>query len=167
MIKRIAATTLAVAVAAATVGPAFAGSYGKERSAERNDIVKVADAAGSFSTLIMAVKRAGLVGTLKSDGPFTVFAPTDEAFAKLPPGALDGLLKDKEALKRVLLYHVVPGELKAAQVVASPTLTTANGLTLNVDTAAGVKINESGVVTTDVMASNGVIHIIDTVLLPE
>jgi uncharacterized surface protein with fasciclin (FAS1) repeats len=130
------------------------------------DIVDTAVAAGSFNTLVKAVQAAGLVETLKGPGPFTVFAPTDEAFAKLPPGALDALLQDKAKLQAVLTYHVVPGKVMAADVVKLKTAKTVQGQSLTVDTSKGVKVGTANVVKTDVMASNGVIHVIDTVLMP-
>ncbi|MBZ0230803.1 MAG: fasciclin domain-containing protein [Deltaproteobacteria bacterium] len=130
------------------------------------DIVDTAIAAGSFKTLVTAVEAAGLVETLKGDGPFTVFAPTDEAFAKLPPGTVEGLLADKAKLTAVLTYHVVAGKVTAADVATISEATTVQGATLAIDTSAGVKVNDASVVTADVMATNGVIHVIDTVLLP-
>ena len=130
------------------------------------DIVDTAVAAGSFTTLVAAVQAAGLVDTLKGDGPFTVFAPTDAAFAKLPPGTVDALLKDKAKLTAILTYHVVPGRVTAADVGKLTTATTVQGGSLAIDTSAGVKINDAHVVQADVMASNGVIHVVDTVLLP-
>ncbi len=130
------------------------------------DIVDTAIAAGSFTTLVTAVKAAGLVDTLKGDGPFTVFAPTDAAFAKLPPGTVEALLADKAKLTAVLTYHVVAGRVTAADVAGLRQATTLQGGTLAIDTSNGVKINGATVTTADVMASNGVIHVIDTVLLP-
>ncbi|MBI5027806.1 MAG: fasciclin domain-containing protein [Actinobacteria bacterium] len=138
------------------------------------DIVDTAVAAGDFTTLAQALTAAGLVETLKGEGPFTVFAPTDEAFAKLPDGALDGLLKDKEALTGVLTYHVVPGEVMAAQVAGmdGQKVTTVQGGTFTVNVKDGkVSLtdgagNTVNVVKTDITASNGVIHVIDGVLLP-
>ncbi|MBP8806987.1 MAG: fasciclin domain-containing protein [Kofleriaceae bacterium] len=130
------------------------------------DIVDTAVAAGSFTTLVAAVKAAGLVETLKGEGPFTVFAPTDEAFAKLPPGTVEALLADKDKLTRVLTYHVVAGKVTSDAVAGLKEATTVAGPTLAIDTTSGVKINNATVVTADVMATNGVIHVIDTVLLP-
>ncbi|HJX28278.1 MAG TPA: fasciclin domain-containing protein [Thermoanaerobaculia bacterium] len=135
--------------------------------AKGGDIVDTAVAAGSFNTLVKAVQAAGLVETLKGPGPFTVFAPTDEAFAKLPPGALDALLKDKAKLQAVLTYHVVPGRVTAADVMKLKTAKTVQGQSLRVDSSKGVKIGTANVVKTDVIASNGVIHVIDTVLIPD
>ncbi len=132
------------------------------------DIVATADANGSFTTLITAVKAAGLVETLQGAGPFTVFAPTDAAFAALPAGTLDSLLADPEALKKVLLYHVVSGKVTADQVVGLTSATSVEGSPIAIAVKDGkVYLNDSAqVVTTDVMASNGVIHVIDKVILP-
>ena len=132
------------------------------------DIVQTATEAGSFSTLLTAAKAAGLVETLQGAGPFTIFAPTDEAFAALPAGTLDGLLADPEALKRILLYHVVAGAVKAADVVGMTSATSLEGSPIAVAVKDGtVYLNETAKVTaTDVVASNGVIHVIDHVLLP-
>lgn len=131
------------------------------------DIVDTAVNAGSFTTLVAAVKAAGLVDTLKGKGPFTVFAPTDEAFAKLPEGTVEGLLKDIPQLKKILTYHVVSGKVMAADVMKMKTATTVEGSDVKIDASnGGVKINNSKVATPDVAADNGVIHIIDTVLMP-
>ena len=133
------------------------------------DIVTVAATAGDFNTLVAAVKAAGLVETLQGDGPFTVFAPTDEAFAKLPAGTVDSLLlpENKEKLVAILTYHVVPGEVLAADVVQLSSADTVEGQSVNIATDdAGVRINDANVIATDVMASNGVIHVIDSVLIP-
>jgi uncharacterized surface protein with fasciclin (FAS1) repeats len=130
------------------------------------DIVDTAVSAGSFGTLVAAVKAAGLVDTLKGAGPFTVFAPTDDAFAKLPAGTVDSLLKDVPKLKEILTYHVVSGKVMAADVSKLKTATTVQGTDVKIDASSGVKINDSTVTTADVAADNGVIHIIDTVLLP-
>ena len=130
------------------------------------DIVDTAVQAGSFNTLVAAVQAAGLADTLKGTGPFTVFAPTDEAFAKLPKGTVDALLKDIPKLKQILTYHVVAGKVMAADVVKMKSATTVEGSDVKVDASSGVKINDSTVTTPDVAADNGVIHIIDTVLMP-
>jgi uncharacterized surface protein with fasciclin (FAS1) repeats len=166
MLKQTCIATLALGLVLGTATTTGAGTHGAARPAQRHDIVRVASDAGTFTTLVTAVKRAGLAGTLKGPGPFTVFAPTDAAFAKLPPGALDALLKDKEALKRVLLHHVVPGKKTAADVLASATLETAAGLTLRVSAGPPPTVGGAGIAAVDVAASNGVIHVIDTVLLP-
>jgi len=133
----------------------------------KKDIVDTAVAAGSFKTLATALQAAGLVETLKGKGPFTVFAPTDDAFAKLPAGALDALLKDKAKLTAVLTYHVVPGKVMAADVTKLREAKTVQGGSLQVTTAGGVKVDAANVVKTDVAASNGVIHVIDSVLMPK
>ena len=130
------------------------------------DIIDTAVAAGSFKTLAAAIEAAGLIETLKGPGPFTVFAPTDEAFAKLPPGTVDALLADKAKLTAVLTYHVVAGNVPSSAVAGMTEATTVNGAALKIDTSAGVKINNATVIKADVAASNGVIHVIDTVLLP-
>jgi uncharacterized surface protein with fasciclin (FAS1) repeats len=130
------------------------------------DIVDTAVAAGSFSTLAAALTAAGLVDTLKGEGPFTVFAPTDDAFAKLPAGTVDGLLKDIPKLKQILTYHVVSGKVMAADVAKMQSATTVEGSDVKIDASNGVKVNDSTVTQADVAADNGVIHIIDTVLLP-
>ncbi|HTN73642.1 MAG TPA: fasciclin domain-containing protein [Pirellulaceae bacterium] len=132
------------------------------------DIVDTAVAAGSFKTLVIAVKEAGLVEALKGEGPFTVFVPTDEAFAKLPKGTLEALLADKAKLKAVLTYHVVPGKVLAADVVKIKEAKSLQGGTIAIDTKDGVTLNGSSkVVKTDIECSNGVIHVIDTVILPK
>ena len=133
------------------------GSYGSQQ-ATKPDIVDTAVSAGSFSTLVQAVQAAGLVDTLKGDGPFTVFAPTDEAFAKLPEGTLESLLADKEKLAAVLKYHVVPGKLDAKAVTSKTELPTAQGSSL--------PVGDIKIATTDIMTSNGIIHVIDEVLIP-
>ena len=135
-----------------------------------HDIIDTAVAAGSFKTLAAAVTAAGLVPTLKGAGPFTVFAPTDEAFAKLPAGTVESLLKDIPKLTAILTYHVVAGKVMAADVVTmdGKTAATVNGASLKVSTTGGVKLNGTvNVVKTDIECTNGVIHVIDSVLLPE
>lgn len=135
------------------------------------DIVDLA-ISGKFTTLVAAVKAAGLVDTLKGPGPFTVFAPTDEAFAKLPAGTVEGLLKDVPKLKGILLYHVVPGKLMAEDVVKLKTVKTVQGQELKIDALKwhlhkSVKVDQANIVKTDMVASNGVCHSIDTVLMPK
>ncbi|MDR7523169.1 MAG: fasciclin domain-containing protein [Armatimonadota bacterium] len=131
------------------------------------DIVDTAVAAGSFTTLVKAVQEAGLVQTLKGPGPFTVFAPTDEAFAKLPPGTLDALLKDRQKLTAVLTYHVVPGRVLAADVMKLKSAKTVNGQEITISVKDGaVMVDTARVIRTDIIASNGVIHVIDSVILP-
>jgi uncharacterized surface protein with fasciclin (FAS1) repeats len=134
------------------------------------DIVDVAVGAGSFNTLVSAVKAAGLVETLKGDGPFTVLAPTDAAFAKLPAGTLDELLDpaNKEKLQKILTYHVIPGNVMAADVVKLKSAKTVNGQDVTISTSMGnVMIDNAKVVQTDIKALNGVIHVIDAVILPK
>lgn len=134
---------------------------------EAGNIVEVASENGSFRTLVKAVQAAGLVETLSGEGPFTVFAPTDEAFYKLPEGTLEQLLANKERLTEVLTYHVVPGRLTAAEVQGIDSAETVAGGPLSIRTEYGsVKVGDATVVQADVMASNGVIHVIDSVLLP-
>jgi len=133
----------------------------------KTDVVDTAVAAGSFKTLVAAVKAAGLADTLKGKGPFTVFAPTDEAFAKLPAGTVEALLKDTPRLKAILLYHVVPGRVMAADVLKLKEAKTALGQTISIDTTSGVKVDGAMVVKTDILCSNGVIHVIDSVILPK
>ena len=133
--------------------------------AGEKDIVDTAVAAGSFTTLVTAVKAAGLVETLKGKGPFTVFAPTDAAFAKIPKADLEALLKDKAKLTAVLTYHVVPAAVMAKDVKAGDA-PTVNGKPIKISTDNGVMVNNAKVTATDIKASNGVIHVIDTVLIP-
>ena len=151
------------------VASAIAGGYGvvtdgnkqvaqQQVPAASMDIVDTAVAAGSFATLVQAIQTAELVDTLKGEGPFTVFAPTDAAFAKLPPGTMEALLKDKAKLTKVLTYHVVPGEMDAAAVMQKQDLITVEGSDLAV---SDIKISK-----TDIYTSNGIIHVIDEVLIP-
>lgn len=136
-------------------------------AAQAKDIVDTAVAAGDFKTLVTAVKAAGLVDTLKGKGPFTVFAPTDAAFAKVPQADLDALLKDKAKLKQVLTYHVVPGKVMAADVKPGE-VKTVEGSSVTISTAGGaVMVDGAKVIKTDIVADNGVIHVIDTVLMPK
>jgi uncharacterized surface protein with fasciclin (FAS1) repeats len=136
------------------------------------DIVDTAVAAGNFNTLVTAVKAAGLVDTLKSKGPFTVFAPTDDAFAKLPKGTVEGLLKDVPKLKAVLTYHVVSGKVMAAEVSKMKTVKTVQGQELKIDAAKwhlhkNIKVNDANIVKPDLVVDNGVCHVIDKVLIPK
>jgi len=156
-------TITAIVAASSLVGVAHA-----EPKEKAKDIVVVASIAGSFNTLVAAVKAAGLVETLQGTGPFTVFAPTDEAFAKLPKGTVEDLLKpeNKEKLVAILTYHVVAGKVMAADVKTMQAKTV-NGKELDIKvTDVSVTVNNAKVVKTDVATSNGVIHVIDTVLLP-
>ncbi len=151
---------------------ALVGLSAPAAMAQSKDIVDTAAGAGSFKTLVAAAEAAGLVPTLKGKGPLTVFAPTDEAFAKLPKGTVENLLKpqNKAKLQAVLKYHVVPGKYDAARLTKPKAKTyglkTAQGSLVPVDIRSGVKVGKATVVTPDVAASNGVIHVIDTVLLP-
>ena len=162
------AAILAVAVSLACfAAPSFAA---EPMSAEKTTgtVVDVAASNADFSTLVAAVKAAGLVDTLNGAGPFTVFAPTNAAFAKLPAGTVESLLmpENKAKLTAILTYHVVPGAVKAADVAGLTQATTVNGKAVKIDASNGVKIDAATVVKTDIMASNGVIHVIDTVLMP-
>jgi uncharacterized surface protein with fasciclin (FAS1) repeats len=155
----VGSTTAVLAIAATAAVPVRAQS---------RDIVDTAVAAGSFKTLAAALTAADLVGTLKGAGPFTVFAPTDEAFAKLPAGTVESLLKpeNRAKLRRILTYHVVAGSVMAGDVVKMTSAKAVSGDSLAIKTAGGVMVNNSKVVKTDIKASNGVIHVIDTVLIP-
>jgi uncharacterized surface protein with fasciclin (FAS1) repeats len=141
-------------------------AFAADREKPAADIIDTAVAAGQFTTLAKALTAAGLIDALKGDGPFTVFAPTNEAFAKIPAAKLEALLADKEALTRVLTYHVVPGKLMAVDVVGMKTAKSLAGPTLAIDASDGVRIDRAKVIEADVLASNGVIHVIDTVLMP-
>ena len=153
----------------ATLAVAMAAHAGHHEMQEKGDIVAVAIEAGEFETLAAALEAADLVSTLKGEGPYTVFAPTDEAFAKLPAGTVEHLLKpeNRDQLTAILTYHVVPGEVSAAQVATLDSARTVNGAEITIRvTDAGVSVDDARVIKTDVGASNGVIHIIDTVILP-
>ena len=130
-------------------------------------IVDVAVQAGSFKTLVQAVQAAGLVETLSGPGPFTVFAPTDDAFAQIPQETLQAVLADKEKLTAILTYHVVPGKLMAADVAKSTQLQTVQGQSIKVSTEGGVRVDDANVIQTDIEADNGVIHVIDRVIMPK
>jgi len=164
--KLISSTYIALAAALLLlVTDAYAGNYGKKQA----DIVDTAVAAGTFNTLAAALEAGGLVETLKADGPYTVFAPTDEAFAKLPDGTVEMLLlpENKDKLVEILTYHVVAGKVTAAEVVTLQSAKTANGSDVAIRVVdETVFINDSRVVATDIAASNGVIHVVDTVILP-
>lgn len=156
---------LTVIFFAVTLISVNAQDYSKKSTSK--DIVTTAVDAGMFKTLATVLTEAGLIETLQGKGPFTVFAPTDDAFAKLPKGTVEGLLKDKEALKKILLYHVVSGSVMSTDVVKLTDATTVEGSKVNIKVVDGnVMINDAKVTTADVKASNGVIHIIDTVILP-
>ncbi len=157
----LAAITGLIMLLSIGVSNALAGSHSAGK-----DIVDTAVDAGSFNTLVTAVQKAGLVDTLKGEGPFTVFAPTDEAFAKIPEDQLAALIADKDKLVAVLTYHVVPGKVMAADLAGVETVETVQGGAITVDTSDGVKVNGATVVKADIMTSNGVIHVIDTVIIP-
>ena len=165
----------ALAIGALVGAPSLAAQYSPETKASSSDIVETAIAAGSFKTLATALGAADLVSTLKGNGPFTVFAPTDEAFAKLPAGTVEALLNDKAKLTAILTYHVVPGKVTAADLKARAdkngyvSLTTVQGSTLQIHLAGSmvhVGAQMANVTAADVMASNGIIHVIDAVVLP-
>ncbi|MBA3948748.1 MAG: fasciclin domain-containing protein [Acidobacteria bacterium] len=159
-------------IAIGTVAALFVvgASHARTEAAQQKDIVDTAVAAGSFKTLAAALTAAGLVDTLKGKGPFTVFAPTDDAFAKLPAGTVESLLKpeNKAKLVRLLTYHVVAGKVMAADVVKVTSAKAVSGDTIMVKVAnGGVTVDNANVVKTDIAASNGVIHVIDTVIMPK
>ena len=145
---------------------ATVGAIALPLSAQAADIVDTAVGAGTFTTLVAAVEAAGLVETLKGEGPFTVFAPTDEAFAALPAGTVEGLLADIPALTAILTYHVVPGAVMSTDLSDGMTAATVNGAEITVDLDNGVMINDATVTTADIVADNGVIHVIDKVIMP-
>jgi uncharacterized surface protein with fasciclin (FAS1) repeats len=155
-----AVAAVAVAIPVATAEPA-------RSAAKKPNIVQVASKAGNFKTLVALVKKAGLAGTLSSKGPFTVFAPTDAAFKKVPKSTLDALAKDKKKLKAVLLYHVVKGKVPASKVVTLDSAKTLNGTSVSIEVMDGmVYVNDAQVTTADVKARNGIIHVINEVLIP-
>ncbi|WP_416883642.1 fasciclin domain-containing protein [Marivita sp.] len=156
-------TTIALTTAASLLaGTAFAGGHSK-------DIVDTAVDAGTFGTLVAAVQAAGLVDTLKGEGPFTVFAPTDEAFAALPEGTVENLLlpENKDQLVAILTYHVIPGKVMSTDLTDDMEAATVQGSSVTIDLDNGVMVENANVTTADIEASNGVIHVIDTVILPE
>ncbi|NEX47960.1 fasciclin domain-containing protein [Pseudotabrizicola algicola] len=159
MIRR---TFLAMTTALAFAAPSFADSHGPK------DIVDTAVGAGTFNTLVAAVTAAGLVDTLKGEGPFTVFAPTDEAFAALPAGTVDSLLlpENLEQLTAILTYHVVPGKVMSTDLSEGLTAATVNGAEVTITLEGGAKVNGANITTADIEASNGVIHVIDAVIMP-
>lgn len=156
MIRR----TFVALTAAAVIGTAaFAAGHGM-------NIVETAKNAGTFNTLVAAVEAAGLAETLSGEGPFTVFAPTDEAFAALPEGTVEGLLADPEALAAILTYHVVAGKVMSTDLSNGMTAATVNGAEITIMIESGVMVNDANVIAADIEASNGVIHVIDKVLIP-
>ena len=150
-------TWIAAAAVAAMTSPAFAAD---------KDIVDTAVEAGTFQTLVAAVQAAGLVDTLKGEGPFTVFAPTDDAFAKLPEGTVESLLENPEQLAAILTYHVVAGKVMSGDLTDDMKAATVNGADITIDLDNGVMVNDATVTTADIETSNGVIHVIDSVILP-
>ena len=164
MIRRLLIALGTVAILAAAIAPA---SDAQPRNPNK-DIIQTAQAAGSFNTLLKAIRLADLQGKLKTGGPYTVFAPTDEAFAKLPPETLAAVLADENLLRSILLYHVVDGAAYAKDVVGLTSVTTLNGASISIAVVgSSVVLNgTSNVIATDIAAKNGVIHVIDTVLLP-
>lgn len=165
--NRMIRWTRTLVLGAATVAVTAACSSDSTEPAPLVDIVATAQAAGQFNTLIAAVEAAGLTNTLKTGGPFTVFAPTDAAFAQIPQATLNALLADTPALTSVLTYHVVPGSVTASQVVNLTSASTVNGKALPITVTNGVvRVDGVRVVTTDIRASNGIIHVIEGVLLP-
>ena len=165
---RIARSITGVALAGALIAtPLAEARQSSPRAAKADNIVQVAVKAGSFKTLVKLVTAAGLAPTLSGKGPFTVLAPTDAAFKKVPAATLAALGKDKAKLKAVLLYHVIAGKVPAKTVVTLKTAKTLNGASIKIAVKGGkVKINGANVIKTDIMASNGIIHVIDSVLLP-
>lgn len=158
----------AAALAASLALPAAASAQSHSTHQASKDIVQTAVGAGTFNTLVAAVKAAGLVETLQGKGPFTVFAPTDAAFAKLPAGTVENLLANPDKLAKILTYHVVPGKVMAADVVKVSSAKAVSGDTLSIKVSGDtVMVDGARVVKTDIVASNGVIHVLDTVLIPK
>ena len=171
LFKNIKAFVSMLVLSVSFIIPAKAMDHHGKKMAKpaKADIVQTASAAGSFNTLVAAVKAAGLVGTLKSDGPFTVFAPTDEAFAALPEGTVENLLKpeNKDQLIAVLTYHVVPGKVMSSDIAGKAMeVKTVQGSTVDINATSGVMVDGASVVQADIDTSNGVIHVIDKVILP-
>ena len=165
MIRSIKTTVTSLVATLVLVGAAHAGNYGMKK-----DIVDTAASAGTFSTLVAAVKAAGLVDTLKGPGPFTVFAPTDAAFAKLPEGTVASLLEpgNRDKLIAILTYHVVPGKIMSSDIAGKEVMVeTVQGQSIDVNATKGVMVDAAHVTTADIETSNGVIHVIDTVILPK
>ena len=162
------ALVFALVVGLGTFGMISASDAGKKEYKKDKDLLSLYKLTGEagFNTLAKAIDAAGLDETLSTGGPYTVFAPTDEAFAALPEGTLESLLKDKEALRNVLLYHVTEGKVMAKDVVGLSSAKMMNGEEVSINTKDGVKVNSSNVVKTDVLAKNGVVHVIDAVLVP-
>jgi transforming growth factor-beta-induced protein len=167
LIMVLALTSLSLANSCGST-TAHSHSTTSVENAEKKDIVETAISAEKFNTLVAAIKAAGLVETLQGEGPFTVFAPTDEAFAKLPEGTVEALLNDKEKLTAILTYHVVPGTVLAEEVVKLDKAATVNGEEVSIKADGdGVMVDDARVVATDILCENGVIHVIDSVILPK
>ena len=149
-----------------TASLAIAGGHGMHSEKAKHDIVETAAEAGNFDTLLTAAKAAGLVETLKGDGPYTLFAPTDEAFAQIPADELNALLMDKEALTQVLTNHLIRGKVTANDVARLDSAETVAGQSVTISSNYGVKVNDAKVIKTDIMASNGIIHVVDKVIMP-
>ena len=171
--KKLISFVAVAAIAASATGYSAHHEESEQMHSEMTmalpDIVDTASAAGSFATLVAAVQAAGLVDTLKGEGPFTVFAPTDEAFAALPEGTIESLLQadNKDQLVSILTYHVIPGKVMSADIAGKELMVeTVQGSKIDVDATSGVKVNDANVVTADIEASNGVIHVIDKVIMP-
>jgi uncharacterized surface protein with fasciclin (FAS1) repeats len=170
MFKKSTLAASVVSISLALSGAAFAGAHSMSEAPATPDIVDTAISAGSFNTLVAAVQAAGLVEVLKGDGPFTVFAPTDDAFAALPEGTLESLLlpENKDQLASILTYHVVAGKVMSSDIAGKELdVATVQGSNLSVNATNGVMINDANVVSADIITSNGVIHVIDKVVLPQ
>ena len=169
LLRRTALPAMVIALGCAAFGAAVTTAQAMDHKGGKTDIVDTAVAAGNFTTLAAALEAAGLVETLKGEGPFTVFAPTDAAFAKLPAGTVQSLLEpeNRDKLTAILTYHVVPGKVLAADVVKLDSAKTVNGESVAIDASSGgVKVDDATVTATDIVASNGVIHVIDAVIMP-
>lgn len=164
LVRRSMIALATLALAAPVAADHHAGAAGKTAG---KDIVETAVAAGSFESLVAAVKAAGLVETLKGDGPFTVFAPSDEAFARIPAAELEALMADREKLRAVLTYHVVAGKVTSKEVTGLDGATTVQGQVVSIDAGDGVRVDGARVVQADIEASNGIIHVIDRVIMPK
>ena len=163
----IAAIVLSAVVGAATVESAAAYYEPHAKYMPSKDIVETAASTGTFETLLAAAKAAGLVETLSGEGPFTVFAPTDDAFAEIPQETLNGLLKDKDALAKVLTYHVVPGKVLSHDARLLTEARTVQGQSISIDASDGLTVDGANVIKGDILATNGVIHVIDRVIMPK
>jgi uncharacterized surface protein with fasciclin (FAS1) repeats len=169
ILRRTALPAMVIGLSCAVFGAGITTAQAMDHKGDKADIVETAVAAGNFKTLAAALDAAGLIETLKGDGPFTVFAPTDAAFAKLPAGTVQSLLEpeNRDKLTAILTYHVVPGKVLAEDVVKLDSARTVNGEAVAIDASSGrVKIDDATVTAADIVASNGVIHVIDTVIMP-